>query len=280
MLHSQYTASILGAMGAKHWIMRLCAGELDSGKAFRDILAEHAVFYEKLADLVKDVKWTGANSMFVEKPYHRYSMEKVYNFKNNDWVILNLERMGLPFYFSDTNSGAAFLEGDIIRSMSDEQIESIFEGSVFVSSDAAKDIIDRGFGGYLGVDVTEWDGILVKGETFDDKIEKCCTSQKNFRCLTPLNENVEALPVYYHGDNEICMKAGYLSDGTLMTCVIDLGTDPMEELTLFLENKPTEIKLLQKDGTAKNIEWNESDNSIYSLKVRVEPLYPVILLIN
>ena len=86
-LHSQYACSMLeGLMGAKHWITRFVAGEQRSGKAYRKVLSEHNKFYEKLSEYSQNVKWVGANSMFVEKMYTDYS-QKPYHFEGNSGVI-------------------------------------------------------------------------------------------------------------------------------------------------------------------------------------------------
>ena len=86
--------------------------------------------------------------------------------------------------------------------------------------------------------------------------------------------------MYYHGDNEICLRSGYLSDGTLLCAAFDLSYDPMDELDLYLEEAPTSIKLLCSDGSLKELEWKEQQDNIYSVQTKVEPLYPVVILIK
>jgi len=345
-LHSQYSCSMLeGLMGAKHWITRFYTGEKNSGKAYRDVLAKHAKFYETLSAYCQKIKWVGANSYFVEKMYTDYS-QKPYHFFGNSWVMYALERMGIPFYYSDVNDNTAFLDGDLVKEMTDEQIEELFKGSVFLASDAAKDIIDRGFGKYLGVDITEWDLGTVSAESFDGTPASACTKQKNLKRLIPQNDKVEVisynyrnsdrkadilapavtvldrdgklsvvycgtpladfnymegfaflnetrkrqfitllkrantLPVYYHGDNEILFRAGYVEDGRLMTFTLDICTDPEEELTLYLEKAPKGAKILNSDGTESDVEWEALGDDIYAFKTRVEPMYPVVLFVE
>ena len=346
-LHSQYACSMLeGLMGAKHWITRFVAGEQRSGKAYRKVLSEHNKFYEKLSEYSQNVKWVGANSMFVEKMYTDYS-QKPYHFEGNSWVIYALERMGIPFYFADENDNTAFLDGDIVKEMSDEQIKALFEGgSVFLAADAAKDICDRGFGEYLGVNVEEWDLGRVSAETFDGTTAVTCTAQKNRMKLVVNNDKTEVLshnyrandgkadllapavtvldrggkltvvycgtpmcdfnymegfaflnetrkkqfvtllkragclPVYCDTDNEILFRAGHIADGRLMTFTLDICTDPMDELDLYLEKKPTSAQILNADGTESEVEWEEKGDGIYSFNVRVEPMYPVVLFVK
>lgn len=347
-LHAHYTASILeGLMGAKHWITRFSDHELNSGRAFRDILAKHAPFYEQLSEMVKGIRWTGANSLFIEQEHHAFSKPEIWRYHNNAWTSCVLERMGIPFFFSDENTGAAFLEDDIVRDMTDEQIQNLFRGSVFAASDAAADLVNRGYGDLLGVKITSADGVYISGETFDGTSNSVCTKQKNLKLLHPTNDKIEVLsynyakerahaklvspavtlyqrddnnlsvvycgipkaqfnyvegfaflnesrkrqfislltragvlPVYYPGDNEICLRAGYLADGRLLTAVFDLGYDPMDTMELYLEKAPTHITLLMPDGSESDVSWQVADNNIYSVEVKVEPLYPVILLIS
>ena len=130
-LHSHYTASMLdGLMGAKHWITRFCDGELESSKAYIDILADHVAYYDKVSELSRGIRWVGANSMFIEQTHHSFSKDNIWLYHRNDWTGCALERLGIPFYFADKNTGAAFLEGDIVRDMTDSQIEETFKGSL------------------------------------------------------------------------------------------------------------------------------------------------------
>ncbi len=347
-LHAHYTASMLdGLMGAKHWITRFCDNELASGKAYRDILAKHISFYDKVSELSRDIRWVGANSMFIEQKHHSFSKDEIWSYHRNDWVGCVLERMGIPFYYSEQNTGAAFLEGDIVKDMTKSQIEEAFKGSVFMSWEPAEDLIDRGYGKLIGVEVSDFDGVVINGETFDGTIGCVCTVQKNARRLTLADDKTEvlsynyakereaakiispavtvyprdnskisvvycgepraeftytegfaflnetrkkqfvdllsradALPVYYDGDNEICMRAGYIKDGRLLTAVFNLSYDPLEQLDLYLKDKPQQITLINSDGSESGLNWTRKADDKYCVDVRVEPLYPVVLLIK
>ena len=95
-----------------------------------------------------------------------------------------------------------------------------------------------------------------------------------------LLKRANALPVYYDGDNEICLRAGYLADGSLLTATCCIGFDPMEALDLYLEKAPSKIEMLLPDGSAKEVAFKEIKKDIYAIDVRVEPMYPVILIIK
>ncbi len=256
-LHSQYSCSMLeGLMGAKHWITRFVAGEQDSGKAYREILAKHAKFYEKLSEYSQKVNWVGANSMFVEKMYTDYSQQP-YNFEGNSWVIYALERMGIPFYFSDKNDNTAFLDGDLVKEMTDEQIKELFNGSVFLASDAAKDIIDRGFGEYLGVDISDWDLGMVSSETFDGTTAVFCTKQKDLKRIIPINDKVEVLSYNYRnndGNADLLAPAVTVYDRNGKLSVVYCGTPKcdfnyMEGFSFLNETRKKQfVALLKRAG--------------------------------
>lgn len=348
-MHAHYTASILERLkGAKHWITRFSAYEPDSGKAFREILARHRGFYERLAELSDELEWVGFGSLFLEQEYSAIESENPRYYHENEWVTSVLERMGLPFYFTDRQKGAVLLENSIVRDMTDAEIESLFEcGSVFADGESAADLVARGFGDRLGVSLAPWDLANVAGETFDQTRNTYCTKQKNHRRIAVENEAVEtlshnfkidrnecvllspavtvlsrgagrlsvvycgspkanfdygegfaflnetrkkqfaellkradALPVYCAGDNEVCLRAGYLRDGTLLCALFVLGFDPMDEITLYLEKTPASVELLLPDGSQTPVPFTPIGDSLYTVHTCAEPMYPVILLIH
>jgi len=347
-LHSHYTASLLeGLVGAKHWITRTAAFEPKSGKAFRDILAEHRGFYERLSALAAEISWQGANSAFLELERHRYHLKNPWRFHENTWATKVFERMGLPFYFAEPAAGATFLEDNITKDMTDSQIEEIFRGSVFMTSEVAEELSSRGYGELIGVSVRPWEGATVSGEVFLHDESLTCTRQKNFRELLPASDRVEvlsyayhrrrglkdklfpavtvldrgegrlsvvfcgtpdadhnymegfaflnetrkeqlvsllrragALPVYYEGDEEVLLRAGRLSDGRMLVALFNLGYDPLEELDLVFEQTPTEIKLLDKDGTEVALDFVLGEGGKVKVMTELQPMYPLVLLIK
>ena len=195
-LHTQYSSAILqGAQGAKHWINRLTAYEPDSGKAYRKVLSENYGFYEKLSQYAKEIKWAGCNQVFTVAQKMNFAHKNIYHqFADRDaWVTKMLERMGIPFWFSQESSAANFLNADVVNDMTDEQIGKLFEGSVFVDGDCAQLLVQRGYSQLLGVDVAEWDLDFVSAECFDIENDTCCTKQKNLKKLTVLNDKTKPL---------------------------------------------------------------------------------------
>ena len=347
-LHSQYTASILeGLEGAKHWITRTSSFEPKSGVAFRDILAEHCSFYERLASLVKNIRWVGVNSMFVQQEHHRYDIPNAWTYHENKWALNVFERLGLPFYFSDKADKVTFWEDRITQDMTDEQIQSAFSGSVFMTADVANDLINRGYGELLGVRVEEWSGPNIAGEVYGNYSFKS-TAQKNAMQIIITDESVETLsycyrnvsgndkeilfpavtvkereggklsvvycgspnaqhnyeegfaflnetrreqfikllkradglPVYCETDIELCFRAGYIEDGRLLCVVFNLGFDPLDLLAIHIESEPKSITMLGKDGKETPVDFRHVDGDLYSISQKVEPMYPIVLLIK
>ena len=86
--------------------------------------------------------------------------------------------------------------------------------------------------------------------------------------------------IYTDGDGEICLRAGYLADGRLLAAIFELGIDPLDTLTVFLENEPTRIEMMLPDGNTAPVAFEKSGDGLYTLDVRVETLYPLILFIK
>ncbi len=343
-MHTHFVSSILlGANGAKHWLTRTTIHEPNSGVEFRNILSKHHKLYDKLESISDQIEWVGCGITYKEQLLPTFNKRL-----GNEWTNLALERLGIPFYFTDKNRGVAFMEYDIVDDLSDKEIEEFFNnGSVVVDYEAGIDLCNRGFKEKLGVEISDWEN----GEelpAFEWIEEKQGSIQKQFgaKKLTVINDKTEiitynakkqgtqlkklapavtcldnngklaivysgtpnaptnhsfgfsflnetrkeqfisllkranSLPVYYDGDNEICLTAGYLKDGSLLVSTIDLGFDPCEELTLYLEKQPKEIKTFMPDGSLNKVDFEPLENNIYSVKVKVEPMYVNLLLIS
>lgn len=210
-LHAHFTASILeGLRGAKHWITRTTSYEPESGIAFRNILAKHAGFYERLAALTEEIAFVGACSAFTEQKWYDFSAEKRWQYHANTWVTSNLERMGIPFYFSDRTYGAVFLEDSIGRDLPSEELCAMLRnGSVFMSAEVAAALTERGYGDQLGVKVSEFDEEKlgrVAGEAFDEDASLICQKQKGLKLLTVTSERTAVLSYNYRKEDGDVVK--------------------------------------------------------------------------
>ena len=343
--HSHYLFSILqGADGAKHWLTRISAYEPNAGVEYRKIFTKHNKLYKKLNELSKQIKWVGCGITYAEQEFYSYKPKRL----GNEWNACVLERLGIPFYFTDKNKGIAFMEYDIVKDLTDLEIEEYFEnGSVFVDVEAGLDLIKRGFKDKLGVDIVDWEeGETPTTETYND-VGDSMQKQKGAKKLVILNDKVtpltynsnvvgvkpnklapavtcydrgngkysvtysgtpntifryteafsflnetrkeqfvyllkkaNALPVYYDGDNEIFLIAGYLDDNSLLVSAVCLGFDPEETLNLYLEKEPTNVELFMPDGSLEKVEFTKTADNVYSINAKVEPMYPVVLKIK
>jgi len=158
VLHTHFTGSILeGAAGAKHWITRLAGFEPKSGLAYRRILSKHNGFYDTLSQLVPTVKWHGCRMPVLKEA--RFRIGKSFNFGEDyytGWGECVFERLGIPMFFSGDMGGVLCLDKKVM--LSDAEILKALAGTVLLASDAAEELIRRGFGEYLGVSVREWTG--------------------------------------------------------------------------------------------------------------------------
>lgn len=95
-----------------------------------------------------------------------------------------------------------------------------------------------------------------------------------------LMKEANVLPIYCAGDDEICLRAGYLRDGTMLAAIYNLGLDPADPIRLYLREKSTAIEMLGADGSLSAVAWEAEGNDIYRLDARAETMYPVILFLR
>ena len=258
-LHTHLTGSILeGAMGAKHWITRLIAHEPNSGKAYRRILKKHSGFYEALAQLVPSLSWHGFRMPILKEA--RFSFGKNYGGvaeRSNAWCSCVLERLGLPVYFSSAPGGILCLEGESAALLSDAELRKALCGTVFLASDAAKMLVDRGFGEFLGVDVRPWTGVQPSKERFIHS-GKCTKVQQKPMALVPKNSTVREDSAVYHSVDDVHFE--YLFPGTTIyknalggTAVVFCGTPKaayniIEAFSFLNESRKEQMIRLAKDA--------------------------------
>ncbi len=159
-LHTHFTVSILeGVAGCKHWITKLDNFEPKSGIHYRKKLSEYSAFYEELARIVPTLKWRGCRIPLVG--YGFVPTTPVTEYKHpssiNAWAGCVLEKLGLPLYFSDKAGGVACLDGRKDEFFDDGQVLDMLRGPIFLAAESAQNLISRGFGKYLGVNVEDID---------------------------------------------------------------------------------------------------------------------------
>ena len=208
-LHAHFTASILeGVAGAKHWITRLMTFEPRSGQAYRKKLARHGGFYRELSRLSQTVKWRGCRIPLPLGLDYGFTREGWF-FLSDAWSSCVLERFGVPIYYTSEQGGATFLEGDL-STFSDQELDDMCKGVIFVASDSAENMCKRGFSDMLGVEVKEWTGERASFERLHPGGSKCGT-QMQVKQLVPKNGSVRVESTVYHlkdGKTEVPLFPG------------------------------------------------------------------------
>jgi len=195
--HSHFVhALLLGAKGAKIWITRSPA-EAKSGKPYRKILAKNSGMYDKLSELANEFKPFGCCIPVTKFPAYDLENEDPWVGYNDGWAVNLLERLGLPLYYSKDPKDAIFLEGDVDKRYTDDELKELFKHTVILASDTAKRIADRGLAELTGVNVKAWNGQNISGEIVfinNNNTQR----QKNAQKLIPLNDGVEILSEAYY----------------------------------------------------------------------------------
>ena len=171
IMHSHYTSGIFdGCSGAKHWITRTSELELESGKAYFDILLKYHDFYEELFKAVENLKLEGiASSALPEKPYFGKLPNIGLDASCKVWSGFVVGKMGLPCNIIKKPAGPVMMTGGEVVQFSDEELKQFLSQGMILSGDAAIKLQERGFGEYLGVEAKEWTKEKVSGELWGDQ---------------------------------------------------------------------------------------------------------------
>jgi hypothetical protein len=199
-LHTHFTTSILeGVAGCKHWITKTNNFEPQSGKAYRDKLAKFAGFYNTLSEITPTIKWKGCKIPLAKDPLRPRAPISDFKTPSNDiaWASCVLERLGIPMYFSKGNNGVIFFDGYRDEFFNDGEIKEMLSSTLVLSSISAQKLIERGFGEYLGIEISD---ILpndppARFEKYENG-EKS-TAQKKLKKITVKNSNVEVISEVY-----------------------------------------------------------------------------------
>ena len=203
-LHSHFTSSIIeGASGAKHWITRLSSYEPASGNAYRKKLGQYAGCYNTLSELIPSVKRFGCRIPIPTTKDYGFTLPGWYS-PREAWSDCVLERLGVPMYYSSEPGGATFLDGDTYI-FNDGEITDMLRGTLFISSNSARELCARGFSEHLGVTVRDWNGLPPSFERVVENNSKC-VNQVGLLELVPSSAATVADSIQYHlhdGKDEI-----------------------------------------------------------------------------
>ncbi len=84
------------------------------------------------------------------------------------------------------------------------------------------------------------------------------------------------LPVYTPDDDEIYLKAADMPDGSLFCALFNVSLDPVDNIRLCLDKKPSKISFLDLDGEFKEVTF-KAENGEYILEKRADIITPVVL---
>ncbi len=233
-LHTHFTGTILeGVSGAKHWITRMANFEPVAGRMYRKVLGKYEGFYNTLSDIVPSLSWRGARVPISSVPDYGLTAAG-YNARASvsGWGMCVLERLGLPFYFSDKVSDVAFLDGEMDSLFADNDIKEMLSKTLVIDGGCAERLCKRGFSEYLGVEVSPWNGKNITSEFYPTEGTKS-TKQTNAREIKVLKENVVADTLCYHCHNgvhnETLFPATTVYKNSLGGTVIVFGGDARTE---------------------------------------------------
>lgn len=198
-LHSQFSLAILeGVSGAKHWITRLKGYEPNSGKAYRKKLSDYQGFYHELARIIPELTWLGCNVTIPTGQFWKLTQQDTVIGKSNTWCSPVLDRLGLPVYFSSKCDGVCFFGGVCPGRYTDDELLAFLAGKVVLDAPAAMELIRRGYGEYLGVDVKarNVNDPNASGEIFYPNGHS--DAMYEVHELIPLSEDVKCYSEVYH----------------------------------------------------------------------------------
>ena len=163
--------------------------EAESGRAYRKVLSKYNGFYETLAGIVPELSFNGLKIHVKSTPEYNFKQKNF--FTGNGWSSSVFERLGLPMYFSNEAGGILCLEGNDDKKFTDSQMLEAFKGNMFLASDTAENLIERGFLKYIGVEVKEWNGLTPTGELLLVN-NKTTRMQMHYKELKPVSDTVKA----------------------------------------------------------------------------------------
>lgn len=90
---------------------------------------------------------------------------------------------------------------------------------------------------------------------------------------------VDAIPVYFPGDEEMYMRLGKTREEKYMCVLYNLGLDIPDEIELSTDLNIQKAEIMQADGTISEIPFRRNEN-ILTVQARAGVLDPVILFLS
>ena len=99
------------------------------------------------------------------------------------------------------------------------------------------------------------------------------------RQLIEILSRRDHLPVYYPGDVDVYIRAGYLNSGEIMCAVFNTSFDSIDEIALVCKQEVTKIEMLSSDGERIPCEFTVCGENI-TVNTEALPHTPVILFLS
>lgn len=104
----------------------------------------------------------------------------------------------------------------------------------------------------------------------------CSSRKKQF--INILSKTSD-LPVYYPGDLDIYMRAGYIDSDRLLCVMFNISLDMLEEITLVLDRNFSKIEMIMPDGSYKECDYKITDGVVHILE-SINVLEAIALIIS
>lgn len=99
------------------------------------------------------------------------------------------------------------------------------------------------------------------------------------RQFTAILKETGNLPLYYPGDLEIYLRAGYLPDRTVFAAIFNISLDPLEKITLVCDFPVNRVEKLTPEGNRVPCAFTQEGDRLI-LEESAEILTPVILFLS
>lgn len=201
-LHANYCGYLLyGCRGAKQWITSTSEFEPNGNEAYRKILAEHADFYESIAREVANVKHhSGFATPISKTPLFNFNpFRPAGAITAVPWAQTLCCVSGLPTNFAFIGDNPAMINKTDVGFFSDAEILVQLKRGMALDGGAAAELCRRGFGKYLGVEVsplsaTQVDREVVSPDPINGGLRgKAMVPSSNFVRLTPTSQKTRVL---------------------------------------------------------------------------------------
>lgn len=233
-------AILCGLRGCKLWMAEYGTNcSQGSQIRYEKIFAKNRPLYEELLNTVQGVRWCGPASPMVRVPFEKgcHPIQCTeWDWKNLEWNTAMLGVFAVPCRNamageSDFNT----LTAAILPSLSDEQLRTMFRGSLLIDSVAAKELTKRGFAPLMGVRTVEREKFFFTSDRKSGTKDTIWMMWgPDAACLEPLSDAVQIRTSFFNGITRVDKADEVSPSMTFFTNelggrVVVLGWSPLME---------------------------------------------------